>query len=130
MVISSSEFSQLKQKAETLAGEEEKLDALLRKAAEKARRRKQSLKRNWQEITLLIRMVRAYARGQYRKIPWRAIIMAIAALLYFVNPFDIVPDFLTGIGFIDDATVIAFVAKAIREEINRFREYETQVTHS
>jgi uncharacterized membrane protein YkvA (DUF1232 family) len=43
-----------------------------------------------------------------------------AALAYFVMPFDVIPDFLAGIGFTDDAAVIALalgmVAKHIRPE--------------
>lgn|SRR3569832_699749 len=43
-----------------------------------------------------------------------------AALAYFVMPFDVVPDFLAGIGFTDDAAVVALaismVAKNIRPE--------------
>ncbi|MBS0472619.1 MAG: DUF1232 domain-containing protein [Proteobacteria bacterium] len=43
-----------------------------------------------------------------------------AALAYFVLPFDAIPDFLAGVGFTDDAAVIALalsmVAGQIREE--------------
>jgi uncharacterized membrane protein YkvA (DUF1232 family) len=44
----------------------------------------------------------------------------LAALAYFVVPVDAIPDFLAGIGFTDDATVvagaIALVARYIRPE--------------
>src|SRR5262249_5860006 len=43
-----------------------------------------------------------------------------AALAYFVMPFDIIPDFLAGIGYTDDAAVLALafsmVARNIRPE--------------
>ena len=43
-----------------------------------------------------------------------------AALAYFVMPFDVIPDFLAGIGSTDDAAVIALalnlVARNIRPE--------------
>ena len=43
-----------------------------------------------------------------------------AALAYFVMPFDIVPDFLAGIGYTDDAAVLALafsmVARHIKDE--------------
>jgi uncharacterized membrane protein YkvA (DUF1232 family) len=43
-----------------------------------------------------------------------------AALAYFVMPFDIIPDFLAGIGYTDDAAVIALavgmVARHIKDE--------------
>ncbi|MEI9997082.1 MAG: YkvA family protein [Rhizomicrobium sp.] len=43
-----------------------------------------------------------------------------AALAYFVMPFDLIPDFVAGIGFTDDAAVIALalgmVARHVKEE--------------
>lgn len=46
--------------------------------------------------------------------------MLMAALAYFVLPFDAIPDFLAGLGFGDDAAVIAgtvaLVAKHIKPE--------------
>ncbi|HXC56562.1 MAG TPA: YkvA family protein [Rhizomicrobium sp.] len=48
----------------------------------------------------------------------RAILFA--ALAYFVMPFDLIPDFIAGIGFTDDAAVIAMalgiVAGNIKEQ--------------
>lgn len=39
--------------------------------------------------------------------PTKVRAMLMAALAYFVLPFDAIPDFLAGIGFADDAAVIA-----------------------
>ena len=40
-----------------------------------------------------------------------------AALAYFVMPFDVVPDFLAGIGFTDDAAVIALALSMVAKNI-------------
>ncbi|HEY0302084.1 MAG TPA: YkvA family protein [Rhizomicrobium sp.] len=52
--------------------------------------------------------------------PARVKATLFAALAYFVMPFDAVPDLLAGIGFTDDAAVIALalslVARSIRPE--------------
>lgn len=46
-----------------------------------------------------------------------------AALAYFVMPFDVIPDFVAGLGFTDDAAVLAMaiglVAKHITPEHTR-----------
>jgi uncharacterized membrane protein YkvA (DUF1232 family) len=39
--------------------------------------------------------------------PTRVRATLIAALAYFVVPFDVIPDFIAGIGFTDDITVLA-----------------------
>lgn len=46
--------------------------------------------------------------------------LILGSLLYFVLPTDIVPDFIIGLGWLDDATVAAFIWNALRTEI---REY-------
>ena len=50
----------------------------------------------------------------------RARLILVGALAYFVSPFDIVPDFILALGFVDDASVLmaalATVRSSIREE--------------
>ena len=40
------------------------------------------------------------------KTPTRVKATLLAALAYFVLPIDVIPDFITGLGFTDDATVL------------------------
>ena len=54
----------------------------------------------------------------------------IAALAYFVMPVDLVPDFIAGTGFLDDATVLGFALSAVQRHIlprHRARARETLV---
>jgi uncharacterized membrane protein YkvA (DUF1232 family) len=118
-------FENARKKAEEFIKSNERLSQLVQEALEKARRKRQALQGFWEELLQLIELVSAYARGEYRNIPWKTIVYAIAAIIYFVNPFDIIPDFIFGIGFLDDAAVIAFVINAIREEMERFREFRS-----
>jgi len=50
--------------------------------------------------------VAAYYCAFDRETPFRVRAILMAALAYFVLPFDAIPDFLAGIGFADDATVL------------------------
>ncbi|WP_456469867.1 YkvA family protein [Caminibacter sp.] len=45
-------------------------------------------------------------------------------LAYVVLPFDVIPDFLSGIGFIDDAFVISFVIKQLKDEIENYKRFK------
>ena len=65
-------------------------------------------------------LVQDYVSGRYREVPWRVIATAAFAVLYFLNPFDLIPDFIPGIGFIDDATLISMAVAALREELRRY----------
>ena len=69
--------------------------------------------------------MKAYVSGTYREMSIKPLLSVVAALLYFVNPFDLVPDFILGFGYLDDATIIAFVAKSFKKEIDAFLIWET-----
>jgi uncharacterized membrane protein YkvA (DUF1232 family) len=75
-------------------------------------------------IEIFISMVRDYRRKEYRQIPWRVIATLVFAILYFINPFDLIIDFIPGIGFIDDAAVIAFVFASLEFELKRYAKWK------
>ena len=78
----------------------------------------------WDDLTALARLVTAWSRREYTAVPWRSILMAVGALLYFVDPFDAIPDAIPGIGYLDDASVVALVAGALKTDIERFIHWE------
>jgi uncharacterized membrane protein YkvA (DUF1232 family) len=72
----------------------------------------------------IVRLVRAYVNREYRVVPWQTVILAVAALIYFVNPFDAIADFIPVIGFIDDAAVLTAVLASINHDLTAFLEWE------
>jgi uncharacterized membrane protein YkvA (DUF1232 family) len=48
----------------------------------------------------------------------------LAALAYFADPEDIIPDSVPVLGYIDDAIMIELVIKELRHEIEAFRDFE------
>ncbi len=70
------------------------------------------------------RMARAYATRRYRKVPWGTVLGATAAVLYFVLPLDFIPDILMGVGLVDDAALIAFVATRVKRDLETFTAWE------
>jgi uncharacterized membrane protein YkvA (DUF1232 family) len=75
------------------------------------------------KVKVLIRMIKAYVDGEYREVPWKTMLIILASLIYFVNPFDLVPDFLPGVGYLDDITIVLWVFKSMEEDILKFQEY-------
>ena len=52
-------------------------------------------------------VVAAYYCAFDPRTPLRARGILLAALAYFILPFDVVPDFILGVGFTDDMAVVA-----------------------
>ena len=76
------------------------------------------------ELSSLIALLKAYANGSYREISGRTLIAVAAAVLYFVVPLDLVPDFILGFGLVDDAAVIGYVFNLVRKEVEQFVEWQ------
>ncbi len=62
----------------------------------------------------LLARVFATASGYLRLLlrkdtPWQAKLILAAALVYLVSPYDLVPDWLLGLGIIDDFAVVTFL---------------------
>lgn len=110
-------------RAEKIGRDENRLRRLLSEAGAKAAKSRDRLGDAWGELQTLFRLLKAWVTGQYRDVPWRVIVIAIAAVLYFVNPFDLIPDFL-GIGLLDDIGVVAFAMSQMKDDLAAFREWE------
>jgi uncharacterized membrane protein YkvA (DUF1232 family) len=77
-----------------------------------------------EDIRTLIRLVRAYRKGDYRSVPWTTVALAVATLLYLLTPIDLIPDFIPVLGYLDDVAVVALVVASTGKELDRFRAWE------
>jgi uncharacterized membrane protein YkvA (DUF1232 family) len=69
------------------------------------------------QVPFADRLVAAYYCAFDPETPLRAKGVLLAALAYFVLPFDVVPDFILGIGFTDDAAVLLGALNVIRKHM-------------
>lgn len=72
------------------------------------------------KLRLLWMVLRDYANGSYRKVPWKALAALAAAVLYVVSPLDLIPDVLFPVGLTDDVLAIALTWGLVKREL---REY-------
>lgn len=76
------------------------------------------------QIRLAISLIKDFREKKYSEIPWRSIAMIAAAILYFVNPFDVIPDLLPVLGFTDDALLFASVFKSIQTDLEKYCKWK------
>jgi uncharacterized membrane protein YkvA (DUF1232 family) len=100
-------------------------DALARRAEVRAEKHRGPLHRVWDDLTTFFRLLRAWARGHYRLAPWKTVSLIIGAVVYFMSPIDMIPDLLPGLGFLDDAFIIGWVMRSVRQDVDDFRRWES-----
>ncbi|HLT75411.1 MAG TPA: DUF1232 domain-containing protein [Ohtaekwangia sp.] len=77
-----------------------------------------------EKFETIVRMFRAYVSGRYTAIPWKSILLITATIIYIVNPFDLIPDMLLGIGFTDDFGLLLMAYNSLHEELEKFITWE------
>ena len=108
-------------KAEKILGNKERVEKLLNNA----RRSLDNIPiigKYFSDIPTLCFMVRDYASGNYKDIPFGSIIMIVIALVYFVSPIDFIPDIIPIAGYLDDAFFVTQAIKTIHNDIADYKE--------
>ena len=67
------------------------------------------LSQYWQDIKTSFALLKDWYMGNYTKIPFRMVASIAGAMLYFVSPLDVVPDWLPFGGLLDGALVLAAI---------------------
>lgn len=118
-----------KSKAEDYLKDPEKSKHLLEEAMRKAKNKEKPtgpLADLWGNLKTVFRLLQAYFSKQYTTIPWGSVVIVVGAVIYFVSPLDLMPDWIPLAGFIDDAAVLVFVLKQINADLQRFLQWEAE----
>ena len=73
-------------------------------------------------------MLRAWASGRYRVIPWKTMALAGVLFLYVFSPIDIIPDYIPFVGYIDDLVLLSFLVRSVGRDIALFADWEKQAS--
>ena len=118
-------FEQFKKKATKLLNDSSKIQDTLKRAFDKAIDNEGPIAEVFNDLKLLLSLVKDYVKGAYRDVPYGSIIAAVAGILYFLSPIDFIPDFIPGIGMIDDVFVISMVLKQIHKDLVHYEKWKS-----
>lgn len=74
------------------------------------------------EFRLLISMGKDVFAGRYRINKWNLSIIA-ATIAYVISPIDALPDMVPLMGWIDDATIVAYAVSKLAGEISKYKAF-------
>lgn len=126
VVIDPADLKTWEMKAAKYVDDPAKTENLLTKAFKKANDSQHidAIKNIWDQIQLLFSLLMDWVKGNYKGISKTAIISVIAGLIYFVSPIDIVPDWIVGLGLVDDAAVLGLIIHQLDKELKRYRTWK------
>src|SRR4051794_30884156 len=87
-------FSKSQNRATELIKDQEKAKKTINEAFDKANANKADFQSIWGQFQLLFALAKDYFNGTYKNISTKSIIAIVAALLYFLSPIDLIPDFI------------------------------------
>lgn len=114
-------------KAEALLKDDVRMESFLEKI-EKKIKWIPFLAQEFKNIPTMVSMVRSYLRGNYTKIPKRTILAIVSALIYFLSPIDVVPDWIPLLGQLDDAIIIASCWNLVNKDVEDYRQWKKEST--
>ena len=114
-------------KAEALLKDDVRMESFLEKI-EKKIKWIPFLAQEFKNIPTMVSMVRSYLRGNYTKIPKRTILAIVSALIYFLSPIDLIPDWIPLLGQLDDAIVIASCWNLVNKDVEDYRQWKKEST--
>lgn len=110
------------EQAKELLKDDSKIEPILLKADQKIRMIPK-LGSKLAYIPDMTLMIRSYMLGEYRDISFAKLTAIVAALLYFVSPLDVIPDFIPVAGIMDDALVASVVVGFCNADIKKYMDW-------
>ncbi|MCH2191449.1 MAG: DUF1232 domain-containing protein [Gammaproteobacteria bacterium] len=113
----------------TLLSSPKKLLALVERAAQKSEKNQGKfglVGQSLESLKVLIRMIAAYAKGDYDAVGADNLVLIIAVVVYFVMPLDALPDFIAVLGLSDDLALLTWTWGRVKTEVERFLAWELE----
>lgn len=111
--------------AEKILNDPDKLEKILQKL-EKKLKDIPVLGENLSHIPAMISLIRSYIRKEYTELPKGSILAIISALLYFISPIDLIPDFIPGARYFDDVLVVARCWNAVENDVKEYMRWREE----
>ena len=110
------------EKAEELLNDNDKMEEFLQKLEKKL----ETIPVAGSALSMLptmVSLIKSYIKKEYTEIPVGTIVAIISASIYFLSPVDLIPDVIPGVGYIDDAAVVAACLALVGSDIEEYKKW-------
>ena len=75
------------------------------------------------DLKLFVSLIKDYRSGAYKKFPFLSAAGIVFTLVYIISPIDLIPDYIIGLGQIDDAAVVGFCLYLLKKDLRKYKEW-------
>ena len=86
------------------------------------------LKEFTSDVKLFFCMLKDFFTRKYTTVPVGTIMSIAGTLLYIFLPVDVIPDFIPGIGYLDDGAMIALCLKMLNSDLTKYKAWKESQT--
>jgi uncharacterized membrane protein YkvA (DUF1232 family) len=79
--------------------------------------------RLFRNLKLLLPLIKDYWKGTYRDVSIKSIVIFLAVLVYIISPLDLIPDYVPGLGQIDDAAILGLSLFFLEKELLKYKAW-------
>ena len=83
------------------------------------------LGRLFQNLKLLFPLVWDFWKGTYRDVSIKSIVIFLLGLAYIISPIDLIPDYIIGLGQIDDAAILGLSLYFLEKDLLKYSEWKS-----
>ena len=84
------------------------------------------LMRLLRNFKLLAPLIRDYWKGSYRKVSVFSLLVFFLSLVYILSPIDLIPDYLLGLGQMDDLAVLGAGLYLLERDLLKYDQWRLQ----
>ena len=82
------------------------------------------LARLLQDLKLLFPLIKDFLKGTYRDVSIKSIVIFVITLAYIISPIDLIPDYIIGLGQIDDAAILGFSLYLLEKDLLKYKRWK------
>ncbi|PKK40010.1 hypothetical protein ABB02_00803 [Clostridiaceae bacterium JG1575] len=75
------------------------------------------------KLRLLLYMLEDARSGRYPYLPKKTLLALAGGLAYVLSPIDLIPDFLPGLGLLDDAILLGWLWRSCEADLLMYRQW-------
>ena len=75
------------------------------------------------DLKLYVSLIKDYRSGAYKKFPFLSAAGIVFTLVYIISPIDLIPDYIIGLGQIDDAAVVGLCLYLLKKDLKKYKQW-------